>query len=135
LLIPPGIKVYGSIFAEANATGQFNVLGSLLEGAGLLDDVTNPGPITVFAPTDEAFAKLTNLDEISQDPALVLAILTNHVLSGYYPAASLSNGMVLRTLVGGYLNVSISENVMISGATVVLPDIFGSNGVVHGIGT
>ncbi len=64
----------------------------------------------------------------------VVAILTNHVVGGVYTSDLLSDGQVLKNIVGGDLTVSITgSTIMVNDATVVLPDILGSNGVVHGI--
>ena len=96
--------------------------------------MNSAGPFTVFAPTDEAFAKIPNLDEIASDMQTVIAILTNHVVGGIYTSDLLSDGQVLKTIVGGDLVISITgSSVMVNDATVISPDILGSNGVVHGI--
>ena len=106
----------------------------LIEAAGLAGQLNSAGPFTVFAPTDEAFAKIPNLDQIASDMQTVIAILTNHVVGGVYPSDSLSDGQVLKTIVGGDLTISFTGgSIMVNDATVVLPDILGSNGVVHGI--
>ena len=106
----------------------------LVEAAGLAGQLNSAGPFTVFAPTDEAFAKIPNLDQIVSDMQTVIAILTNHVVGGVYTSDVLSDGQILKTIVGGDLVVSTTGNsIMINDATVVNADILGSNGVVHGI--
>lgn len=135
-LAPSTVEVLPSIFLAANATGQFTTLWSLIESVGLGAQLNTPGPLTVFAPTDDAFAKIPNLEEIAMDPQMVLAILTNHVVGGFNDAASLTDGQTLTALSGGALTVSMDMgSVMINDATVTQADIIGSNGVVHAIGT
>jgi uncharacterized surface protein with fasciclin (FAS1) repeats len=113
----------------ANETGQFTVLLSLIQGAGLAEQLNTPGPFTIFAPTDEAFAKIDNLAQIAMDPAMVIGILTNHVVGGYTTSDMLSDGQTLVALGQQQLTVSIDgAAVMIDGATVVQADIMGSNG-------
>ncbi len=105
----------------------------------LVDDLSGPGPFTVFAPTDDAFAKLDPavLDDLLNNNTAALAdILLYHVVSGAVMSTDLSDGMTADTLQGESLNVAISaDGVMINDAMVVVADIEASNGVIHVIDT
>jgi hypothetical protein len=91
----------------------------------------------VFAPTDDAFAKIQGLESILANPAAIIGLLTYHVVPGRYDAADLVDGMRLTTLASKKVKVTVESDgtVMINNAAVVLADIVGSNGVVHGIDT
>ncbi len=133
-LLPMSIDVPPSIAIAANTTGMFNIMLSLVESNQLGKQLNSVGPFTVFAPTDEAFSQITDLEQIIRDPQMVIAILLNHVVPGYNTAATLTDGQVLKTMAGDDLVVSIVDNVvMINDATVTQVDIIGSNGVVHAI--
>jgi uncharacterized surface protein with fasciclin (FAS1) repeats len=121
------------IVDTAVAAGQFNTLAALLTKAGLVDTLKGPGPFTVFAPTDAAFAKIPaeTLAALGNDPAKLTAVLTYHVVPGRVLAADLQAGPVT-TVEGQPVNVSISGGtVKVNDATVVKTDIVASNGVIH----
>lgn len=128
------MDVLPGIFTVANATGQFTTLLSLIQSAGLLGQLNIAGPFTVFAPTDTAFANIENLDEITNDSDAVSGILANHVVGGKVTSDAMTDGQTLKTLVQVDLEVSVDgDTIMIEDATVIQPDIMGSNGVVHAI--
>lgn len=125
------------IVDTAVGAGQFNTLAKALTAAGLIDTLKGPGPFTVFAPTDEAFAKIPaeKLNALLADKAALTKVLTYHVVAGNVPAAQVKTGAV-RTVQGQSLNVNASSNgVRINDARVVKTDIMASNGVIHVIDT
>ena len=116
-------------------SAEHNTLEAAVIAAELADDLSGPGPFTVFAPTDEAFAALPagTVDELLIDPTGTLAqILLYHVVSGTALSTTLSDGQTITTLLGEEITVTIGMNgVMINNATVVVADILADNGVVH----
>ena len=111
-----------------------NTLETAVIAAGLVDALSGEGPFTVFAPTDDAFDALPEgtLDAVLADMDLLTSILTHHVASGSVMSTDLSDGMMVTTLNGTELMVSINDNgVMIDNAMVTVADIMADNGVVH----
>ena len=102
----------------------------------MVDTLKGKGPFTVFAPTDEAFAKIpkADLDALLKDKAKLTSVLTYHVVSGKVMAANVKAGKV-RTVQGSELTVSTSMGVMVDKAKVVKTDIAADNGVIHVIDT
>ena len=102
--------------------------------AGLVDALSGEGPFTVFAPTDDAFDALPEgtLDAVLADMDLLTSILTHHVAEGSVLSTDLANGMMVTTLNGTELMVTIDANgVMIDNAMVTVANIMADNGVVH----
>ena len=124
------------IVDTAVAAGSFKTLATALGAAGLVDTLKGKGPFTVFAPTDEAFAKIpkADLDALLKDKAKLTAVLTYHVVSGKVMAANVKAGKV-KTVQGSELTVSTSMGVMVDNAKVVKTDIAADNGVIHVIDT
>ena len=125
------------IVDTAVGAGQFNTLARALTAAGLIDTLKGPGPFTVFAPTDEAFAKIPaeKLNALLADKAALTKVLTYHVVAGNVPAAKVKTGAV-KTVQGQSLNVNASSSgVRVNDARVVKTDIMASNGVIHVIDT
>ena len=123
------------IVDTAVSAGSFNTLVTAVKAADLVDTLKGPGPFTVFAPTDEAFAKIPKdqLDALLKDKAKLRAVLTYHVVSGKVMAKDVKPGMV-PTVQGQPLNVAVKYgNVMVNQAKVVKTDIVTSNGVIHAI--
>ncbi len=120
------------IVDTAVAAGNFNTLATALKAAGLVDTLKGPGPFTVFAPTDAAFAKVpkADLDALLKDKARLTAVLTYHVVPGKVMAADVKPGMV-KTVQGSSLTVSTSNGVMVDQAKVIATDIVADNGVIH----
>jgi uncharacterized surface protein with fasciclin (FAS1) repeats len=116
--------------------GSFNTLVAAVKAAGLVDTLKGPGPFTVFAPTDEAFAKIpkATLDGLLQDKAALAKILTYHVVPGKVMAADVKAGMV-KTVNGQELTVKTQGGVMVDSAKVVATDVAATNGVIHVIDT
>ena len=120
------------IVDTAVAAGSFKTLATALGAAGLVDTLKGKGPFTVFAPTDEAFAKIpkADLDALLKDKAKLTAVLTYHVVAGKVMAADVKAGKV-KTVQGSELTVSTSGGVMVDGAKVTKTDIVADNGVIH----
>ena len=117
--------------------GQFKTLVAAVQTAGLVDALSGAGPFTVFAPTDEAFAKLPEgvIEDLlkPENQEKLVAILTYHVIPGKVMASDVAGKKLkVATLQGGELAIdAMSGGVMINGATVTAADIETSNGVIH----
>jgi uncharacterized surface protein with fasciclin (FAS1) repeats len=124
------------IVDTAVAAGNFKTLATALGVAGLVDTLKGKGPFTVFAPTDEAFAKIpkADLDALLKNKAKLTAVLTYHVVAGKVMAADVKAGKV-KTVQGSELTVSTSGGVMVDKAKVIKTDIVADNGVIHVIDT
>ncbi len=116
--------------------GSFKTLVTAVQAAGLVDTLKGPGPFTVFAPTDEAFAKVpkATLDALLKDKAALTKVLTYHVVAGKVMAADVKAGKV-KTVQGQELTVKTDGGVMVDSAKVTATDIAASNGVIHVIDT
>ena len=116
----------------AVSAGSFNPLVTAVQEAGLVDTLKSDGPFTVFAPTDEAFAKIPQdqLNALLADKEMLTKVLTYHVVSGKVMAADVKPGMV-PTVEGSSLTVSMYDGVMVDNAKVIKTDIVASNGVIH----
>ena len=125
------------IVDTAVAAGSFNTLAKALTEAGLIDTLKGEGPFTVFAPTDEAFAKIPadQLNAILADKEQLTAILTYHVVAGKVMAADVVQVESATSLQGGDLKVATEDGVSINNAKVIKADIETSNGVIHVIDT
>lgn len=129
------------IVEVATLDGDFDTLISALQSARLNETLSGPGPYTLFAPTDEAFAKIPQAqlnDLITNDSQKnnLRGILTYHVVPGLVLSPDFKDGLNLRTMEGSDLLVNIDNaSVMVNGARVVRPEINGSNGVIHAIDT
>ena len=128
------------IVDTAVAAGQFKTLAAALTAAGLVDTLKGPGPFTVFAPTDAAFANLPagTLDTLlkPESKAKLTAILTYHVVAGKVMAADVVKLKEAKTVNGAMVAVKVDGgNVMINDAKVTTADIGASNGVIHVIDT
>ncbi len=120
------------IVDTAVAAGNFKTLATALQAAGLVDTLKGKGPFTVFAPTDEAFAKIPKdqLDALLKDKAALTKVLTYHVVPGKVMAKDVKAGMV-KTVQGSELTVATAGGVMVDGAKVTATDIVADNGVIH----
>ena len=124
------------IVDTAVKAGSFKTLVTAVQAAGLVDTLKGPGPFTVFAPTDEAFAKVpkAQLDALLADKAKLTKVLTYHVVPGAVMAKDVKPGMV-KTVEGGDLTLATTGGVTVNGAKVVQADVKASNGVIHAIDT
>ena len=128
------------IVDTAISAGSFNTLVAAVKAAGLVDTLKGPGPFTVFAPTDEAFAKLPagTVDELlkPENKSKLVAILTYHVVPGRVMAKDVVKLHEAKTVNGQELTVKTDMgSVMVDNATVVITDILCTNGVIHVIDT
>lgn len=122
----------GTIIAVAAKAGTFKELLSQLEAAGLVGVLKGPGPFTVFAPNDSAFAHSRSLDKLSGDKTKLANILKYHVVKGNYSAADLQNKRSLTTLEGESVMLNAKDGkVIVDGAIVTEADVKASNGVIH----
>jgi len=122
------------IVDTAVAAGTFKTLTKALAEAGLVDTLKGKGPFTVFAPTDEAFAKLPKgtVEALLKDKQKLVAVLTYHVVAGKVMAADAAKLTSAKTVNGQSLTIkATSGSVKIDGASVVKADIAASNGVIH----
>jgi len=124
------------IVDTAVAAGSFKTLATALGAAGLVDTLKGPGPFTVFAPTDAAFAKIpkADLDALLKDKAKLTAVLTYHVVPGKVMAKDVKPGMV-KTVQGSSITIKTDGGVMVDNAKVTATDIAADNGVIHVIDT
>lgn len=123
------------IVDTAVSAGSFTTLVAAVTAAGLVDTLKGPGPFTVFAPTDAAFAKLPagTVESLLNDIPQLTSILTYHVVPGKVMAADLTNGMSATTVQGKDLTFDLSKGVKVNGANVVQADIVTDNGVIHAV--
>ncbi len=128
------------IVDTAVEAGSFGTLVVAVQAAGLVDALKADGPFTVFAPTDDAFAKLPEgtVETLLQPENLdqLRAILTYHVVPGQVMASSVTNGLQAGSLNGETLTFAVDENgARIGNAGIVATDVAASNGVIHVIDT
>lgn len=139
----PGVMVGGAkmvpsknIVENASGSADHTTLVAAVKAADLVGTLSGTGPFTVFAPTNEAFAKLPagTVDNLLK-PAMkkdLTSVLTYHVVPGALKAADLKDGMKLKTVEGHELTVTVKDGkVMIDGANVTIADVISSNGVTH----
>jgi uncharacterized surface protein with fasciclin (FAS1) repeats len=140
-----GVAMRASLRAEgtqkdivdtAVAAGSFNTLAQALKAAGLVDTLKGAGPFTVFAPTDDAFAKLPagTLENLlkPENKAKLQAVLTYHVVPGKVMAADVAKKTSARTVEGSDIRIAVRDgSVHVNDATVLKTDIAASNGVIH----
>ena len=125
-----------NIIDTAVAAGSFKTLAAALTAANLVDTLKGAGPFTVFAPTDDAFAKLPagTVESLLKDIPKLTAILTYHVVAGKVMAADVMtmDGKSAKTVNGATLAISTKDGVKLNGSsTVVKTDIACTNGVIH----
>jgi uncharacterized surface protein with fasciclin (FAS1) repeats len=126
------------IVDTALAAGSFKTLAKLLTDAELVAVMKGPGPYTVFAPTDDAFAKVPKetLDALAKDKAKLQAVLTYHVLTSSWTSDDVRKAKSIGTAQGQSVTVAVSGGTLtINGAKVVKTDIACANGVIHVIDT
>jgi uncharacterized surface protein with fasciclin (FAS1) repeats len=141
LSVVPAARAGGpkaDIVETAVANGSFKTLAKALTEAGLIETLKGKGPFTVFAPTDEAFAKLPKgtVDALLKDKKKLTAVLTYHVVAGKVKAADAAKLTTAKTVNGQSLKISAKGGaVMINDAKVTQADIETTNGVIHVIDT
>ncbi len=124
------------IVDTAVAAGNFKTLAAALTAAGLVDTLKGPGPFTVFAPTDAAFAKIpkADLDALLKDKGKLTAVLTYHVVPGKVMAKDVKAGNV-KTVQGTEIAIVTMGGVKVNNANVTATDIVADNGVIHVLDT
>lgn len=129
-----GTKTEGDIVATATSAGQFKTLTKLLGRAGLVSALRQPGPYTVFAPTDAAFKKVPKktLTALLHNKAKLKAVLLYHVVAGKVTASDVTKLTSAKTLNGKSVRIRVAgSNVFVNNAKVTTPDVMASNGVIH----
>ena len=131
--------VVQDIVATAVAAGTFNTLATALTAAGLVETLQGPGPFTVLAPTDEAFAKIpaADLEKLLANKEELTKVLTYHVIAGNVPSSTVVTLADAATVEGRKITIAVVDGkVVINGtSTVTATDIAASNGVIHVIDT
>jgi uncharacterized surface protein with fasciclin (FAS1) repeats len=126
------------IVDTAVGAGKFGTLVAAVTAAGLVETLKGAGPFTVFAPTDDAFAKLPagTVEDLlkPENKSKLVSILTYHVLPGKIAAADIAGKkMNVKTVQGSEVAVDATNGVKVDGASVVIADVAASNGVIHAI--
>lgn len=134
---PAPRRAKADIIDTAVSAGSFKTLAAALQAAGLVETLKGPGPFTVFAPTDEAFAKLPvgTVEALLKDIPKLKAILTYHVVAGQVEAKDVMHLSKATTVNGQDLAIDTTEGVTINNAKVIKADILAKNGVIHVIDT
>jgi uncharacterized surface protein with fasciclin (FAS1) repeats len=128
----------GDIVSTASSAGSFNTLVAAVQAAGLVETLQSDGPFTVFAPTDEAFAKLPEgtVEALIAEPDQLRSILLYHVVPGKVMAADVVSLNSATTVQGSDVKIALADGgVRIDNANVTATDIETSNGVIHVIDT
>ena len=126
----------GNVLAVAKNAGNFSVLLRAIEAAGLAETLQGDGPFTLFAPTDEAFAKLPQgqLDSLLANPAQLKVLLLGHVVPSKVTSADAASQSSATTVTCASLAIAAKDSgVTVGGANVVKADLAASNGVVHAV--
>ena len=127
-------RASGDLVATATAAGKFTTLTMLLKRAGLVSALKQPGPYTVFAPTDAAFKKVPKktLKALLTNKAKLKAVLLYHVVSGKVTAADVVKLHSAKTLNGKKVRIHVANStVFVNNAKVVKADVMATNGVIH----
>ncbi|WAL60198.1 fasciclin domain-containing protein [Thermocoleostomius sinensis] len=117
----------------AVSAGSFETLVAAVKAAGLVETLKSPGPFTVFAPNDEAFAKLPpgTVQTLVQNPPQLARILKYHVVPGKLKQQDLADQTVLTSAEGSTIPVKLAKGFEVKNATVIAADIEADNGVIH----
>lgn len=129
-MMPGGSTIAGIVSNDPN----FSTLLAAVQAAGLVETLSSPGPFTVFAPTNAAFAKVDpdTLNGLLNDPKALKAVLLYHVVPGRVTAAQVMKIKSAKTVNGANVKVAVSGGmVMINDATVTAADVKASNGIIH----
>ncbi len=123
------------IVDTAKSAGSFNTLLAAATAAGLVDTLKGSGPLTVFAPTDEAFAALPagTVEDLlkPENKDKLTSILTYHVVAGKVMSTDLTDGMMAKTVEGNEVKIGLSGGAMVNEANIVTADVEADNGVIH----
>ena len=126
-------NIMADIVETATNAGSFKTLVTVIEAAGLLDLLQSPGPYTVLAPTDEAFAKIPTNTIASwlEDIPKLKKILTYHILFGEVLTENLLELSSAETVEGSVVGIDTSDGIKVNDAKVLTPNILADNGVIH----
>ena len=131
----PSFAAGKDIVDTAVGAGNFTTLVAAVQAAGLVETLKGPGPFTVFAPTDAAFAALPagTVEDLlkPENKDKLVAILTYHVVSGKVMSTDLTEGMKAATVQGGEVTITLDGGAKANGAVISAADIVASNGVIH----
>jgi len=122
-----------NIVETAIAAGSFKTLVEAVKAANLVDTLSGPGPFTVFAPSDEAFAKLPagTVEGLLKDIPKLKSVLTYHVLPGKVMSSDVRKMRSAKTVQGQSVSIDTSDGVKVDNAKVVKADIEADNGIIH----
>jgi uncharacterized surface protein with fasciclin (FAS1) repeats len=117
----------------AVGNGNFTTLVAAVQAAGLVDALKSPGPFTVFAPVDAAFAALPpgTVQTLVQNPPQLARILKFHVVSGKFTQADLAKLGIVESLEGSPIPINCTDGFEVKNSTVIIPDIEADNGIIH----
>jgi len=128
------LNIMPDIVDTAMSAGTFSTLVAAITAAGLDTALKSPGPFTVFAPSDDAFAKLPSgtVESLLEDVITLRKILEYHVISGKVPASEIVKMTTATSLEGGEIKISSADGkVKVGEAQVVTPDVAADNGIIH----
>ncbi len=127
------LKRMADIVDIAVGAGSFQTLVAAVQAAGLVEALKSPGPFTVFAPNDEAFAQLPpgTVQTLVQNPPQLARILKFHVVSGRLKQEDLAKLGTVTCLEGSVIPINCAHGFEVKNATVIAPDIEADNGVIH----
>ena len=112
--------------------GNYKVFSEALETTGIIDILRGEGPFTVFVPTDEAFAKLSdNAPGLVANVDVLRDILLYHIVPGHFNSYEIASIGILDTLYGEIVKINLFDDLLIHGSRVILKDIEVSNGIIH----
>jgi uncharacterized surface protein with fasciclin (FAS1) repeats len=122
-----------NIVETAREAGTFQTLLTAVDAAGLGDTLADGGPLTVFAPTDDAFVALPQetVQGLLADPPALVRVLTYHVVPGRITSAQITHDSEQKTVEGGVLKLAVNGGVTVNDATVIQADVEAENGVIH----
>ena len=117
----------------AVSADNFKTLVAAVQAAGLVETLKTPGPFTVFAPTDEAFAKLPpgTVQTLVQNPPQLARILKYHVVAGRFTQADLAKVDIVTSVEGSPISIDCTNGFEVKNATVIAADIAADNGIIH----
>ena len=117
----------------AVSADSFNTLVAAVQAANLVETLKSPGPFTVFAPNDDAYAKLPpgTVQTLVQNPPQLAIILTYHVVAGKLMQADLAKLKTVNSVEGSSININCTDNFEVKNDTVLAADIEADNGVIH----
>jgi uncharacterized surface protein with fasciclin (FAS1) repeats len=126
-------KIMPNIVEIAVGNDNFTTLVAAVQAAGLVEALQSPGPFTVFAPTDAAFAALPpgTVQTLVQNPPQLARILKYHVVAGKLTQADLAKVETVESLEGSPIAINCSDDFEVKNSTVIMPDIEADNGIIH----